>query len=140
MAFIEDLAPCHYFPLECGALTAVGWLNQHDGFPKGDVTEEFYRMLQSLCVSPWQPVVSLGWHTCELCQFDGPRFSDNVFIPYQGKIYVTPVAIVHYVAAHRYLPPQIFVDAILACPAMNSMEYKRALLANGGRSLVRTGM
>lgn len=97
-------------------------------------------MLQSLCVSPWQPVVSLGWHTCELCQFDGPRFSDNVFIPYQGKIYVTPVAIVHYVAAHRYLPPQIFVDAILACPAMNSMEYKRALLANGGRSLVRTGM
>ncbi|WP_154668261.1 hypothetical protein [Pseudoduganella violaceinigra] len=47
---------------------------------------------------------------------------------------------VHYVAAHRYLPPQIFIDAVLACPAMNSMDYKRALLANGGRSLVKAGM
>jgi len=140
MAFIEDLEPCRYFPFECEALVAVGWLDQHSGFATGSVAEGFFRKLQDLCAEPWQPVVSAGWHSCALCQFDGPRFNSNVFIPYEGKIYVAPVAIVHYVAAHRYLPPQVFIDAVLACPKMNSMEFKRALLANGGRSLVRAGM
>ena len=43
----------------------------------------------------------------------------------------------HYIDAHHYKPPDIFIEATMACPEMRSMDYFRMLLANGGRSLVR---
>ena len=101
------------------------------------ISEQFFCKLKELCSAPWQPIVSGGFHCCELCQFDAPRFSDNVFVPYRGKIYVAPVAIVHYISTHWYRPPQIFVDAVLTCAPMHSMDYNKAMFANGGRSLVR---
>jgi len=139
MASLRDLEPCRYLPLECEALIAVGWLDSEDDYPRGTVSEEFFLKLKSLCRAPWQPVVSGGYHLCSLCQFDAPTFSDNLFVPHGGKIYVTPVAIVHYIAAHRYLPPPVFIEAVLVCPPIKSMEYKRAILANGGRGLLRSG-
>jgi hypothetical protein len=30
----------------------------------------------------------------------------------------------------------MFIDAVLKCPAIDSINYKKALLENGGRSLV----
>ena len=54
-------------------------------------------------------------------------------------MYAAPVAVVHYIAAHWYCPPQIFIDAVLACPQMASMEYKKALLDSGGRVTERDG-
>ena len=137
MTSAKDLEPCHYFPIECDALTAIGWLGKEAVFETGPVSEQFYCQLTELCSDPWQPIVSAGFHYCDLCQFDAPRFSDNVFVPYRGKIYVAPVAVVHYISTHWYRPPQIFVDAVLACPPIRSMDYKKAVLANGGRSLVR---
>lgn len=136
MTFLKDLGPCTYLPLSCEALVAVGWLGRDSEFEKGAVTEEFVRKLSELTREPWQPVVSAGFHSCDLCQFDGPRSTNNVFIPFKAKIYVAPTAIVHYIKAHWYRPPELFIEAVLACPAMKSMEYKKALLANGGRSLV----
>jgi hypothetical protein len=140
MTSIKDLEPCGYFPLECEALTSIGWLGRGAEFDTGPVGEDFVRKLTELCSAPWQPVVSAGFHVCELCQFDGPAFSDNVFVPYQGRIYVAPVAVVHYISAHWYRPPQDFIDAVLKCPPIASMDYKKALLANGGRSLVKPGL
>ena len=45
--------------------------------------------------------------------------------------------ITHYIAAHWYRPPDVFLEAVRACPPMRSMDYMKALLANGGRGLVR---
>jgi hypothetical protein len=137
MTSIKDLEPCRYFPLECDVLTAIGWLGKEVTFETGLVNEQFFFKLKELCSAPWQPIASAGFHFCELCQFDAPRFSSNVFVPYEGKIYVAPVAIVHYVSAHWYRPPQVFVDAVLTCPPIRSMDYKKAFLVNGGRILVR---
>jgi hypothetical protein len=140
MTSIKDLEPCRYIPVECDALVAVGWLGREASFETGPVGEPFFHKLKELCADPWQPVVSAGFHLCELCQFDAPAFSDNVFVPFQGSIYVAPVAIVHYIATHSYRPPPVFIDAVLACPPIRSMGYKKAILANGGRNLVtRTG-
>jgi hypothetical protein len=136
MTSIKDLEPCRYFPLECEALTAIGWLGKGIGFETGPVSELLICKLKELCSDSWQPLASAGFHVCELCQFDGPAFSANVFVPYQSRIYVAPVAVVHYISAHWYRPPQIFIDAVLKCPPMNSINYKKALLENGGRSLV----
>jgi hypothetical protein len=137
MTSIKDLEPCRYFPIECDTLTAIGWLGKEVTFETGPVSEQFYCKLKELCFTPWQPIAMAGFHYCELCQFDAPRFSDNVFVPYRDKIYVAPVAVVHYISTHWYRPPQIFVDAVLTCPPIRSMEYKKTVLANGGRSLVQ---
>src|SRR5215467_10824362 len=128
MTTIKDLEPCRYFPVECDALVAVGWLGTEAAFETGRVSEQLFSKLKDLCSAPWQPIVSFGVHVCELCQFDAPAFSDNVFVPYKGKIYVAPVAIVHYIAAHWYRPPQIFIDAVVTCPPIRSMDYKNAIL------------
>jgi hypothetical protein len=134
---IRDPDPCRYLPVECDALAAVGWLARESQFETGSVPEPFFRKLSELTATPWQPIVATGPHACELCQFDGPQFCDNLFVPYSSRICMAPAAIIHYVAAHWCRPPQIFIDAVLACPPTNSMAYKKALLAHGGRNLVR---
>jgi hypothetical protein len=136
MSAIRDLSICTALPLNCQTLVAIGWLEKDSEFETGDVSDSFYEKLNALCTSPWQPVVSAGFHSCSLCQFDGPRFTANLFVPYEGLIYAVPTAITHYIAAHWYKPPEIFVRAVLNCPEMRSMAYKKAILANGGRSLV----
>ncbi|MGJ4995029.1 hypothetical protein ACQR0Z_11475 [Bradyrhizobium sp. HKCCYLS3077] len=136
MTSIKDLEPCRYFPVACDALVTVGWLGTDTAFDTGAVSGPFVNRLKELCSEPWQPFASAGVHACELCQFDGPTRSANVFVPHRGRIYVAPVLIVHYVAAHWYRPPDVFIDAVLACPPIRSMAYKTALLDNGGRNLV----
>jgi len=138
MTTIKDLEPCDYFGLECEALVAIGWLGREYEFQKGQVSPEFFKKLSELCINPWQPVIFFGSHDCELCQFNAPAFSYNLFVPYKSRIYATPVAIVHYVAAHWYKPPEVFIQAVMACPAIHTMEYKKAILSYGGRSLVQT--
>jgi hypothetical protein len=137
MPLIEDLAPCNYFPVPSEGLLAVGWLSRGAAFAQGDVSPAFFEKLATLCLNPWQPIVSAGFHTCDLCQFEAPRFRSNVFVPYQGFVYVAPVAITHYIASHWYKPPKVFVRAVAECPPMNSLEYKKAILSNGGRALVK---
>jgi hypothetical protein len=137
MAHIADLAPCTYLPVPSEALVAVGWLSRGAPFTNGQVASAVFEKLCALCLDPWQPVASAGVHACELCQFDAPRFRSNVFVPFQGRIYVAPVAITHYIAQHWYRPPDIFIAAVAECPPMNSMEYKKAILSHGGRSLVK---
>lgn len=140
MSEIEDLKICNCLPVAGDRFIAVGWLGKSTQFKTGQVSLDFFSKLSQLCLKPWQPFASAGQHTCELCQFDPPSFSANIFIPYQKNIYVAPVGILHYIAAHWYLPPAIFIDAVLACPPTNTMAYKQAVLANGGRELIRAAL
>ena len=137
MTMIKDLERCDFFPLQCDNLISIGWLSLNSDYTVGSVDKQFVDKLCELVVNPWEPVVSGGWHECDLCQFYPPKFKKNVFIPYDGFIYVTPEAITHYICQHWYQPPVVFVNAVMACPSMNSMDYKKAILANGGRRLVK---
>ncbi len=137
MALLKDLEQCNYLPLPSDNLLAVGWLSRASEFLQGEVSPAFFQKLSALCSEPWQPVVSAGFHVCELCQFQGPRFSANVFVPFGGLIYVAPVAITHYIASHWYKPPAVFIDAVMECPPMNTMAYKKSILSNGGREFAR---
>lgn len=137
MPYVEDLATLDALPIPSGPLVAVGWLSREVPHAQGPVARDFFERLCALCRDPWQPVISAGFHVCELCQFDGPRHTSNIFVPFGGRIYVAPVAITHYIASHWYKPPDVFIQAVTECPPMNSMEYKRAILSNGGRGLVK---
>ena len=138
MTHFPDLDRCAYFGDELAhTLTAVGWLERDVPFPTGVIASPVYDRLLELTRDPWQPVVLAGVHQCDICQFDGPMAADNLFLPNGDTIFVCPVLITHYIAAHRYLPPSAFCDAILRCPDIRTMDYKRLLLESGGRVLVQ---
>jgi len=134
----RDLESCDYFgQSSAGVLSAVGWLDGRHPFPVGGVKSEFYVKLKELLSEPWQPTMSCGVHSCEICQFDGPSGLRNLFVPGLKTLYVCPELILHYIAAHQYLPPERFIQAVAECPLTNTMEYKRRLLACGGGVLLR---
>jgi hypothetical protein len=136
MPHINDLELCSALPVQGSALVAIGWLSQDHAYPQGKVSDEFFVRLQVLCHDPWEPFTAGGSHQCGLCQYDGPRFGTNLFVPAGDRIFVAPSAITHYIAAHWYLPPTPFVQAVLRCPPTRSMDYKKAILASGGRQLL----
>lgn len=136
MAGLVDLSPCPCLPVFAEHVLGVGWLERSIDFPTGPTPRDVFTRLTEFVRNPWQPFVSAGYHPCDLCQFDAEKSGTvNLYIPFQGKIYVCPDLIIHYINAHHYLPPIEFCDAVIACPAMDSMEYKRLLIACNGRVL-----
>jgi hypothetical protein len=134
----EDLTECNYFGEEYSkTLTAVGWLENGKPFATGNSLRSLYEKLCEFSKKPWTFVFFMGPHECDLCQFGGEFGISNIFIPHNGKIYVCPQLITHYINAHHYLPPNEFIEAVLACPPQGSMEYLKKLLENGGRELVK---
>lgn len=137
MTYFEDLSNCDYFGDEFASeLIAIGWLTYGIDFAKGKISEEVYAKLKQLLVDPWQPMVFAGCHECELCQFDAHFTYLNLFVPNGSRIFVCPEMILHYIACHHYRPPDPFLAAIAACPDTNSIDYKKLLLASGGRKLL----
>jgi hypothetical protein len=62
---------------------------------------------------------------------------NNLFIPGDGLLYVAPSTIIHYIDSHDYLPPIEFIDAVLRCPRMRSMEYLKAIRKNAFPGLLK---
>ncbi|QDU30172.1 hypothetical protein ETAA8_52910 [Anatilimnocola aggregata] len=139
LAELRDLTPCTYLPVVADHILAVGWLEKAFEIPTGPTPQEVFAKLTEFARNPWQPFVSAGYHECGICQFGGEkRGTANLFIPYEGKIYVCPELITHYINAHYYSPPVEFCEAVLACPPMQSMAYKRLLVACSGAVLWQT--
>ena len=117
------------------ALT-IGWLERGHDYPRGESPPEFCERLQHLCRHAWQPARSPGCHQCDLCQHDGPTCNSELMVPYRDRIYAAPLIVDHYVAAHWYRPPDVFIEAVMACPPMRSVAYYRALRAAGAKQLI----
>jgi hypothetical protein len=112
----------------------------------GSVSPEFFRGLVVLLREPWQPFVFAGRGACGMCRFsggpgalvyDGEKVSmgtTNLFVPAADRrVFVAPSLIAHYVDAHDYCPPDEFQAAVVACPPMGSLPYRRALHERGVR-------
>ncbi|MDB4759755.1 hypothetical protein OAG34_00930 [bacterium] len=138
MTHFDDLTECDYFGAECcQSLRAIGWLIKDKPFTTGKMDSDAFAKLKELMQDPWQPMITLGVHECELCQFDAPCGNGNLFVPNGNVVFVCPELIVHYIAAHHYLPPVDFITAVTNCPLTSTMQYKKLLLESGGRTLVR---
>ena len=137
----EDLTECDYFGKEIAEnLTSVGWLEKGKDFRQGAVSKDCFSKLCEFQQNPWSlPMMFCGFHECDLCQFEGKTGINNIFIPHNGKIYVCPELITHYINNHFYRPPGEFIEALLNCPPQKSMEYLKKMLDNGGRKLVKLG-
>ncbi|MGE0434769.1 MAG: hypothetical protein AB7S36_21115 [Planctomycetota bacterium] len=118
-------------------LRGVGWLDRGTPFETGAVAEDFVVRLRSLLQAAFQPVIFPGVHTCDVCQYNGAIGSSNLFVPGDGVLFVCPELIVHYISAHWYRPPDVFIESVMRCPDMGTPEYRRAFLAAGGRGWLR---
>lgn len=150
MAWFADLSPCNSFSADDNRIRAIGWLTWDKPYKTGEVSEHVFEKICQLLANPWNPAYPAGSHRCELCRFTGGTgtgqfkefsvfgtSSASLFIPGNGIIYVSPSSIAHYIDAHAYQPPDEFCQAVLKCPPMRSVQYFQALLANGGRELVK---
>jgi len=144
MVWYDDLENCDYFgdylgPEAANSFLAVGWLERGHDFTSGNIDKEIYDRLCELFQDPFQPGIFAGPHMCDLCQW---QFSEkfggvhNLFVPNGETIFVCPELILHYIDAHWYEPPASFCEAVMACPPIRSMDYKKLLLKSGGRVLL----
>jgi hypothetical protein len=97
----------------------------------GDPGQGVYAYLKEYQASEWQPFAFGGGHFCNLCLYEPSYSHRNFFIPGIGVTYAAPEGILHYVACHRYHPPQEFIDALLNSPRPDSAAYFACLRANG---------
>jgi hypothetical protein len=130
MAYYKDLSRYEYSDERgeragsAAPLLNVGWLAEGHEFLRGDVPGGFVEALLELAKDTVN--VYRGMHFCDFCPTfqearKNVRFRD-VFIGSgevhvrggEGRVYVAPALVVHYVADHGYQPPREFVDAVLA--------------------------
>ncbi|MHA6764624.1 DUF7919 family protein [Streptacidiphilus sp. PAMC 29251] len=138
MTYFEDLSPYSYSvdadsPGD-GTLLNVGWLGEGHSYPVGVSSDELIAGLVRLCADPVN--LTRGVHFCDICPAISPdehRSRWREFTTFQskygevsigngelraigtsGRIYAAPTLVIHYVAAHYYLPPEDFVDAVVA--------------------------
>jgi hypothetical protein len=142
MAHYVDLSSCDYLPDTADlGFVAVGWLEANENYSVGEVDGSFFDKLCELLAKPWNPPISCsGGHACSLCRFTGGGAANRngvpvsakaygfLFVPFGETIFVAPSNIAHYVDAHGYCPPDVFRQAVMACPATGSIEFKRALV------------
>lgn len=150
MSQIQDGDPCLYIPeTKDLPFVAIGWLDSEYPFQEGKVQMSFFRKLCGHLKNRWHPPFACaGFHECGLCQFSGSeshfenftfgsRSNGELYIPNGREIFVTPLAIAHYINAHRYLPPANFIEALMTCPPQGSVAYLKLLLESGGREWLR---
>jgi hypothetical protein len=126
--YFPDLTPYEYFKGRPSALN-IGWLDAEHPFVSGDVPQGFVERLRVLVSKPCER--TRGFHICQFCDFDphlviydqdavrrlretGALSSAEIrVVGHDGTVYASPTLICHYVAAHRYQPPQEFIQAVM---------------------------
>ena len=133
MAWYEDLSNFGHSPYDeknyfkvwhPSLLRAVGWLESGKTYSTGVIDAQILRRLSESCANAWEPCHFWGYHRCDLCGGEqGPLGVNNLFIPGDSFLYVSPELIIHYIEVHQYAPPAEFCAAVLACPSMGSAAY-----------------
>lgn len=139
MSYFPDLYPYAYGYGSHPGVVHVGWLDNNHPFSTGEVSVRLIEKMKCLASRPVE--LYRGKHRCELCveppdlikaylpngividpkcswaQWSDARSSNGeIRASRGGAIFAAPVLIVHYIQAHRYLPPDQFLRAIEETP------------------------
>ena len=114
MAFFKDMTPYTYHhPEEEQANTLnVGWLESGCPFPIGATSESFHQALAMICRNRMNRM--RGFQSCGFCKSESHRSSAEIRVAIRDRVFAAPELIHHYVVAHNYLPPDEFIEAVLA--------------------------
>jgi hypothetical protein len=93
----------------------VGSLADGYTFEKGSSPRKLRSKLRNLAKdaknSAW------GFHECDICASSWRRAAQGNgeihVVGSDGVMYIAPTLIVHYIAAHKHLPPAAFIDTVL---------------------------
>jgi len=122
--FFPDLGAYSYYTTAAlPRVKAVGWLDCAHPFTTGPIPKDALEKLKLVIIgnegvdAHVNPI--RGIHPCNLCRIDDfPNSelrigSSEIWIPDGQKgFYASPSMIYHYIVEHRYLPPQVFIDAL----------------------------
>jgi hypothetical protein len=121
MSYFPDLSTYVYQEVEPGTFN-IGWLDADHRFPTWDPPPEFTSQLTRLVIE--NPVRrTRGWHDCPFCRrhpatvsYEGaekPVGDAEIRVQHSnGRTFAAPTLIAHYVAQHRYQPPEAFIAAV----------------------------
>ena len=139
--YFPDLSPYDYYaPAAFPGVFTIGWLDQAHPYETGDVAAGLVRKLTSAMIGTSSANVHVnqirGVRPCGLCgmdEFEDRRLrigSTEVWIPGAQEVYyASPSMLLHYITAHRYLPPEPFRAALtsldLSKPYRAQAEYER---------------
>lgn len=148
------------WPVDSKLIRFVG-----EPYVTGEVDEAVFERLCELTQNPPQFIWPAhgGITRCNRCRFTGgggtvysPKSTNGapkgiryevsatiqgvLWVPGDGFLWLCSRSITHYIDAHGFCPPSDFCDAVMRCPPLRSMEYLKAILANGGRELHFSGV
>jgi hypothetical protein len=137
--YFSDLTPYTYYHRAANGALNVGWLAKGHPFHQGEVSDQFLDALWRFCQEP--VIIHRGFHTCEFCDMPAREVptathaGSTLRIGYQeirafgesDTVFAAPTLIFHYVTAHRYQPPAIFIDAVLTGPQPGTTAYTARL-------------
>lgn len=103
----------------------VGWLSDTMDFPTGTPPDLFLEKLLRICGHPINVRRSL--HVCPICKMRKDEYAKHykhtalnlvgsvadILVKGKDAAYVSPVQIYHYIADHKYLPPEYFIKSVL---------------------------
>lgn len=115
VTFFEDLTPYSYLhpEEELPGTVNIGWLDPKHPFPTGLTSAAFQTKLQQLCQRRMKR--TRGFHPCYFCKGrHRPQSSAEIRVAGVNKVYAAPELVFHYIVAHRYKPPEEFLEAVLA--------------------------
>jgi hypothetical protein len=133
--YYVDLTPYEYDVARMANSVNIGWLDKGKDYKKGEVPNGFFNKLSNAFIYGRHK----GFHTCPFC---GNAHSSNVlYVKGNGKTYIFPEMLSHYIRKHEYKPPQEFIDVVMQLPdkekrrmnedmEIDSDEYKKYVLKN----------
>jgi hypothetical protein len=141
MTHFKDFSVCTYFDANdwlC-RLIAVGWIEKGEPFEKGEVNDSIVKrliLLREEFSTVFPSLIFRGLHSCSICSISDlagamlEHSNVNLFIPHRGFVFVAPACVDHYISVHNYLPPESFIESLLACPSPSSIDYRSAMAAS----------
>lgn len=147
MTWFRDLTPYTYLAGQAGGAPTlnIGWLERGHDFPTGDVPPQLVARLAVLRAHG-ATQQTRGRFPCDLCpphdwdEDESWSSAEIRAVSADGTRYAAPSLVAHYVAAHRYAPPQAFVDAALrvSIPWERAVAEDLCMSCGGSMSRVRT--
>lgn len=113
-------------------LVNIGWMEPPNPMPTGDVPAGFPERLAAFCARDKLVTLLCGSQGCGFCKisysdlirrYGNPLGNGEIRVIGDGVAYAAPPLICHYVAAHSYLPPPEFVEAVMNGPRPDDKLY-----------------
>lgn len=154
MAYYKDLTSYEYLGSCVRPNTLnVGWLEGAD-YKVGTVADDFKERLWRFCGC--SIAQTRGFQACSLPGCEQRKWTDGILCIQRhaevlelgsaeirvfgrdGKIYAAPDMIYHYIEAHKYQPPEEFIEAVYTGPIPGDEVYFQRLRALGLKWKINT--